>query len=90
MKQTDRVYDYIEQFGSITPLQALADLGVMRLASRISDLKGEGVEFDVEMERSKNRFGEAVRFARYTFHKEPLFNIHTSVTFNNNKQGELL
>ena len=37
--QNQRIIDYINQFGSITQLEALRDLGVMRLASRISDLK---------------------------------------------------
>ena len=40
--QNDRVLSYIRKFGSINPIQALADLGVMRLASRIADLKRMG------------------------------------------------
>ena len=40
-KQTDRVLAYIREFGSITQLEALRDLGVFRLASRISDLKNK-------------------------------------------------
>lgn len=39
IKQTDRVKDYLEKFGSITQWEALRDLGIMRLASRMSDLK---------------------------------------------------
>ena len=37
MKQTERILKYINDFGSITSLQAMQDLGVMRLASRITD-----------------------------------------------------
>ena len=40
--QNQRILDYIERFGSITQLDALKDLGVMRLASRISDLRRLG------------------------------------------------
>ena len=40
--QNERILDYIEKFGSITQLEALRDLGVMRLASRMSDLKRLG------------------------------------------------
>ena len=36
--QNERIIEYIHKFGSITQLQALQDLGVMRLASRMSDL----------------------------------------------------
>ena len=42
--QTQRVLDYIRQFGSITAIDAVRDLGVMRLAARISDLKKEGYD----------------------------------------------
>ena len=42
MKQTERVLDYIKRFGSITQLEALADLGIMRLGARVWDLRQEG------------------------------------------------
>lgn len=64
--QSKRVLDYIEQFGSITQLDALRDLGVMRLASRISDLRGQGYNIISESEPVKNRFGETCRIKRYS------------------------
>jgi hypothetical protein len=60
------VLDYIEQFGSITQLEAL-NLGVMRLASRISDLKKQGYPIISEVETVKNRFEETCRIKRYSF-----------------------
>ena len=65
--QSERVLDYIEQFGSITQLEALKDLGVMRLASRISDLKKQGYPIISEVETVKNRFEETCRIKRYSF-----------------------
>ena len=65
MTQTQKVLDYIDRFGSITPLQAFADLGIMRLAARISDLKKTGVEIHSETAKALNRFGEPVHFTRY-------------------------
>ena len=56
--QNERIIDYIHQFGSITQLQALQDLGIMRLASRISDLKRLGYPIDSKMQIVKNRFEE--------------------------------
>lgn len=56
--QNDRILDYMSRFGSITQLEALQDLGIMRLASRISDLKSLGYPIVSEMETVKNRFGE--------------------------------
>ena len=64
--QAERVLDYIEQFGSITQLEALKDLGVMRLASRISDLKKQGYPITSNVETVKNRFGENCYIKRYS------------------------
>lgn len=64
--QAQRVLDYIEQFGSITQLDALRDLGVMRLASRISDLKKQGYPIKSEIEAVQNRFGESCYIKRYS------------------------
>lgn len=66
-KQNEMVLEYIRRYGSITPLQAFADLGIMRLASRISDLKKEGYSIERQMIESRNRWGEPVRIAEYRF-----------------------
>lgn len=64
--QNQRILDYINQFGSITQLEALRDLGVMRLASRISDLRRQGYNIVSERETVKNRFGEDCHPKRYS------------------------
>lgn len=64
--QTERVLVYIEEFGSITQLEALKDLGVMRLASRISDLKRQGYPITSSREAVKNRYGESCYIKRYS------------------------
>lgn len=63
--QKERILKYMNDFGSISPKEAMTDLGVMRLASRICDLKKDGVAIIKEMETSKNRYGEPTRYARY-------------------------
>ncbi len=63
--QCERILDYIEEFGSITQREALCDLGVARLASRISDLKKAGYNIESKMEAVKNRFGEKCYVKRY-------------------------
>lgn len=65
VKQTERVLRYIKQFGSITSLQAMTDLGVMRLASRITDLKQSGYDIQSRYIHSKNRYGEPIKFKEY-------------------------
>ena len=64
--QAERILDYIEEFGSITQLDALRDLGCMRLASRISDLKKKGYPIASETEPVKNRYGETSYIKRYS------------------------
>ena len=66
VSQCDRIVQYIEENGSITQLDALREFGCMRLASRISDLKRQGVPVKRTMETSKNRYGETICYARYS------------------------
>lgn len=63
--QTERILKYIEENGSITQIQALNDCGVMRLASRISDLKKMGYPITSKVEAVKNRWGENCYIKRY-------------------------
>lgn len=64
--QAERVLAYIREFGSITQLEALKDLGVMRLASRISDLKKQGYAIKGEIITVKNRYQEDCYIKRYS------------------------
>lgn len=65
-RQRERVLKYMQDFGSITQLEALEHLGVARLASRISDLKKDGYAIRREMIGKKNRYGELTTVARYS------------------------
>ena len=65
MTQNQRVIAYMEQFGSITQLEALRDLSVMRLASRISFLKKQGYPIESTTEAVQNRWGETCHIKRY-------------------------
>lgn len=64
--QNQRIMNYMREFGSITQLQALSDLGVMRLASRISDLRRSGYQIKSRTEVVKNRYGEACHIKAYS------------------------
>ena len=65
MKQTEKIASHLETYGSITSLEAMQEYGIMRLASRVSDLKKAGVAIRVEMVSGKNRFGENTSYAKY-------------------------
>lgn len=63
--QNERILKYMNDFGSITQYEAMQDLGVMRLASRISDLRRLGYPITSKMEPVRNRYGEKSHVKRY-------------------------
>ena len=66
MTQREAIIKYITEFGSITPMEAFADLGITKLATRISEMRKDGMEFKIETVRMKNRYGKSVSFAKYS------------------------
>ena len=68
--QKQLILDYIADFGSITPMEAYSDLGITKLATRISEMRKEGRQFKIEQVKGKNRYGRAMRYARYSFPDE--------------------
>lgn len=69
MTQCERILRHLEDYGSITSLEAMTEYGIMRLASRISDLKKLGYPIIGDTETGKNRYGEETRFSRYRLEK---------------------
>ncbi len=65
MTQCERVLDYMKEFGSISALEAYKDLGIMRLAARISDLEHRGVSIERLQEHAMNRYNEKTTYTRY-------------------------
>jgi hypothetical protein len=65
MTQCEKVLEYMKDFGSITPIEAMQDIGCMRLAARIADLREQGHPIGRRMKTSKNRYGRDVTFAEY-------------------------
>ena len=69
LTQSMKVLKYMMDFGKITQLDAMKDLGVMRLAARISDLEDQGIEIVHERESGRNRYGEKTNYASYRLKK---------------------
>ena len=69
-KQMSRVLDYIDNFGSITSLDAFKDLGITRLSAVIFDLRKMGYNIVADTEVQFNRYGEKAHFSRYYIPKE--------------------
>ena len=62
----DRVLRYIEDFGSITSLDAIREFGNTRLSASIWLLRHvDGIDIKTRFETSKNRYNENVSYARY-------------------------
>lgn len=65
MTQAERIRQYLNEFGSISPMEAFRDLGITKLATRISEMKKRGEEIIGVPERTENRYGEKVTYYRY-------------------------
>ena len=63
--QQKSILDCIAAFGSITPMDAFSVLHITKLATRISEMKAIGIQFDQVYESRKNGEGKSVRYMRY-------------------------
>lgn len=63
--QSEMILRYMQHFGSITPMDAMQDLGCMRLAARIADLRDKGYSIGSRTKKCTNRYGNTVIFAEY-------------------------
>lgn len=70
LTQCDKILRHLQDYGSISQMDALREYGIMRLASRISELKRQGYPVTREMVAGKNRYGETVTYARYSLQKD--------------------
>jgi len=64
--QNERILRHLHDYGSITSLEAMSEYGVMRLASRVHELRHAGHEIRGDTVAGKNRYGEPTRYSRYT------------------------
>lgn len=70
LTQKEQVFLYMCEHGSITPMQAVTELGCMRLAARIADLERLGFAITHNQIEVRNRFGRKVRVASYQLQEE--------------------
>lgn len=63
--QCERVLRHLIDFGTITSWEAIQEYGILRLASRINDLRREGYNITSERRSGKNRYGEKTHFTIY-------------------------
>lgn len=63
--QCDRILRHFRDYGSITSLEAITEYGILRLASRIKDLKNKGYTIVSSPGTGKNRYGEPTHYSIY-------------------------
>jgi hypothetical protein len=63
--QCERILRHLKDYGSITSLEAVNEYGIMRLASRINDLRAQGIAIVSEVVAGKNRYGETTHYSVY-------------------------
>lgn len=65
MTQHDRILQYIDRNGVITPMDAFMQLGITKLSTRVGELIRMGHKISKTQRTGKNRWGETVRFTEY-------------------------
>ena len=63
--QKELVLAYIEEHGSITPLEAARHIGCLRLGARIWDLRRDGYNIVSELVEVETRHGGKAKVAQY-------------------------
>lgn len=69
MTQNEKVLQYMNDTGAVTPLDAYREFGIMRLAAVVFRLKEQGYPIETTIKAMKNRYGDKVRFAEYRMSK---------------------
>lgn len=69
MTQCDKVLNFMKEHGSITQRDAF-NLGIYRLASRISDLKKAGIRVNSTLITVQCADGSTARVAEYTLKED--------------------
>lgn len=72
MKETqcDRILRHMKDYGEISSLTAIMEYGILRLASRISDLKKRGYKITSTTGSAMNRYGEVTHYSVYKLMEE--------------------
>lgn len=65
--QIERIEEYINEYGSITPMDAFMDLGITKLATRISTMIRSGYAIKKTMQHGRNRWGQPINFMSYAW-----------------------
>lgn len=69
MTQVEAISKYIDDFGSISPIEAFSDLGITKLATRISEMIRDGAKINKKVELTTTRYGKKTHYTRYSWER---------------------
>lgn len=65
MTQQRAILNYMRENGTITPMEAFSELGITKLATRISELTKQGIQIEKERVAMINRYGNTTIYMKY-------------------------
>lgn len=68
-KQHQKIMNYMERNGCITPMEAFNNLKITKLSTRVGEMIRDGVPICKEMVYRKNADNETVRYMKYWLDK---------------------
>ena len=67
MTHKELLLNWFKDHRTITPMEALKELGIYRLGARVFDLRGDGHVIDTDLVEVRDRHGNVSHPARYTY-----------------------
>ena len=64
--QQRKIYAFMTEHGSITPMDAFSKLGITKLSTRIGEMMRKGIDIEKTMCHGTNAYGEPVRYMSYS------------------------
>lgn len=65
MTQREMIISHLNEYGTITPMDALKEYGVYRLAAIIHNLRADGYNIETNLIPHRNKFGNINKYAQY-------------------------
>ena len=65
MTQHKRIMRHLYEHGTLTSMEAISLYGIMKLSTRVSELRARGEQIETVMCKGLNRYGDPVRYAEY-------------------------
>ncbi len=79
LNQRYRILRHLMDHGSITNAEAFYEYGIGHLASRISEMRADGIPIQGTTVNDRNRYGEPITYTRYSLEADELERWHLDI-----------